>query len=310
MQKIIASDFEEFVQSLAGLQGRYLLKTAQTKAWELSFSQLPGLTLAMGDEGGGRIYSGLAEDDAFHFFLLRGSGVDVTIDGKSFDYDHIAWIAPHSQFHTSTGAAVSWLNITVDIELALKWAAVFRDEFPEDFVKHSSIVRAGEEARRLEDLIGRITSAELRSPELLHSSASANQASNQVMRAICRALFPTQERPSRQGGNWRRVVRRALEFIESTGTEVIDTGDMCNAAAASERTLRDAFNAYFGMSPHRYLTMYRLHAIRSAIRHASYSDTIADICARHGIWDFGRFSAVYRQQFGELPSHALRCHRR
>lgn len=310
MERIVASDFDEFVQSLTGLQGRYLLKTAQTKAWELSFAQLPGLTLAIGDEGGGRIYSGLADEKAFHYFFLRGACTSVTVDGRPFSSDHVAWIAPGNHFHTSTEAPISWLNITIDIGMTLRWATLFRGEFPETLINHSSIFRANDRSRYLEELVMRIMRAEIHSPKVLHSPLSEHHASNQVMRAISRALLPTQGHFSRQRGNWRRIVHRALDFIESSGTEVIDTGDMCNAAAASERTLRDAFNSYFGISPHRYLMTYRLHAIRSAIRRATHADTVADICARHGIWDFGRFSALYEQHFGELPSHALRSHRR
>jgi AraC family transcriptional regulator, ethanolamine operon transcriptional activator len=29
------------------------------------------------------------------------------------------------------------------------------------------------------------------------------------------------------------------------------------------------------------------------------------VLTRHGIWEFGRFAARYRRQFGELPSTTL-----
>ncbi|MFD1692393.1 helix-turn-helix domain-containing protein [Azotobacter chroococcum] len=77
--------------------------------------------------------------------------------------------------------------------------------------------------------------------------------------------------------------------------------DLCVAAGASERTLRNVFNHYLGMSPHRYLMMHRLHTIRGAILQARPGDTITDICAQYGVWDFGRFAGHYRTYFGELP---------
>lgn len=310
MERLVTSDLEEFAEALAGREGRYLLTTTPTRTWKISAVHLRGLVLALGEDGGGRIYNGLAADDTHHFFSVRNIGPAVSFDGKPFDRDHVAWIAPGSHFHTSTKGAISWLNITVDADLALKWATIHRDEFPDVLIARSWVAKGGPHARHLQELVERIVVAELQSPGLLHSPSSEQHASDQIMRAIGRAFLRGKEQPTLQYCNWHRIIHRALDFIESSGKEAVDTDEMCTAAATSERSLRDAFNAYFGMSPHRYLTIHRLHAIRHSIRHASQTDTIADICTRHGIWDFGRFSAIYRQQFGELPSHALRAQRR
>ncbi|MNR23966.1 Transcriptional activator FeaR [compost metagenome] len=70
--------------------------------------------------------------------------------------------------------------------------------------------------------------------------------------------------------------------------------------------MRNVFNEYLGMSPHRYLMIRRLHGIRDAIRHAGPDDTITSICARFGVWDFGRFANLYRQYFGMLPAQSLK----
>ena len=85
--------------------------------------------------------------------------------------------------------------------------------------------------------------------------------------------------------------------------------DLCQACNSSERTLRNLFTRYLGMSPHRYLMQHRLHAIRRAILRASADETITEICARFGVWDFGRFAGLYRRYFGELPSQSLRSRR-
>jgi AraC family ethanolamine operon transcriptional activator len=71
--------------------------------------------------------------------------------------------------------------------------------------------------------------------------------------------------------------------------------------------VRNVFNEYLGMSPHRYLMIRRLHGIRNAIRHAGPQDTITTICARFGVWDFGRFASLYRQYFGLLPAQSLKA---
>jgi len=54
--------------------------------------------------------------------------------------------------------------------------------------------------------------------------------------------------------------------------------------------------------------MFReLHAVRRELREATGDDSkVTDVLTRHGIWEFGRFAARYRRQFGELPSDTLR----
>jgi AraC family ethanolamine operon transcriptional activator len=50
-----------------------------------------------------------------------------------------------------------------------------------------------------------------------------------------------------------------------------------------------------------------LHRIRRILAGGAAGDaTVAEVLARHGIWEFGRFAGRYRRQFGELPAKTLR----
>lgn len=109
----------------------------------------------------------------------------------------------------------------------------------------------------------------------------------------------------RRSEDHKQMLHRALELLEKLEDTMIRTSDLCTAVGASERTVRNIFNDYLGMSPHRYLMTRRLHAIRSAIHHATPADTITSICARYGVWDFGRFAKLYKEHFGVLPSQDL-----
>jgi AraC family ethanolamine operon transcriptional activator len=79
------------------------------------------------------------------------------------------------------------------------------------------------------------------------------------------------------------------------------------AAGVSERTLRDAFQHYFGLAPLRYLNRRTLHQVRSALKAADPSAaTVTSIATKFGVWELGRFARDYRVLFGELPSQTLR----
>jgi AraC family ethanolamine operon transcriptional activator len=67
-----------------------------------------------------------------------------------------------------------------------------------------------------------------------------------------------------------------------------------------------AFLEYYGVPPHRYITLRRLHQVREALRQADPDETtVTKIAARFGFWQFGRFAGQYRRLFGELPSLTL-----
>ncbi len=102
-----------------------------------------------------------------------------------------------------------------------------------------------------------------------------------------------------------RVLRIALELIDSMSDRPLFTEDLCAATGASERTLRNVFKSHLGTSPHQYLMGHRLRAIHAALKHAPPGETVTHICARFGVWDFGRFARQYRACFGMLPSQAL-----
>lgn len=79
------------------------------------------------------------------------------------------------------------------------------------------------------------------------------------------------------------------------------------AADVSERTLRAAFQEYFGMGPARFLKLRALNLIRKTLKNADPSvTTVTGAAARFGVWELGRLAHEYQLLFGELPSETLR----
>lgn len=103
-----------------------------------------------------------------------------------------------------------------------------------------------------------------------------------------------------------QIAQRCLDVIESRLGQNVSVDDLCTAAGVSDRTLRTIFLELFGLSPHRYVMIRRLHAVHDALRNARAGDTVASLCSDFGVWDFGRFARQYRQTFGVLPSQDLR----
>ena len=82
--------------------------------------------------------------------------------------------------------------------------------------------------------------------------------------------------------------------------------DLVVATGVPERTLRDGFQKYVGVSPSGYIQISRLSRARARLMHPEGPDTtVTRIAASVGMWDFGRFAKRYRTAFGESPSQTL-----
>ncbi|MEA3412767.1 MAG: helix-turn-helix domain-containing protein [Pseudomonadota bacterium] len=108
------------------------------------------------------------------------------------------------------------------------------------------------------------------------------------------------------------IIRRSRDLLEARAGERVSVRELTSAAGVSERTLRTAFNDYFGVGPAHYLQLRQLHQVHRALRAAGPgSRSVTDVLVRHGVWEFGHFASRYHRLFGETPSKTLRTkHRR
>jgi AraC family ethanolamine operon transcriptional activator len=141
------------------------------------------------------------------------------------------------------------------------------------------------------------------------SSPAATAAAEEILRIASSmlAMAPIAESPEGRPKYPRReIIQRAMEFLEQQEKATPSVGQMAAAAAVSERTLRTAFNEYFGVGPIRFLRLRQLHQVRRVLKTADAEQTsVSQILVAHGEWAFSRFAKQYRLLFGELPSETL-----
>lgn len=102
-------------------------------------------------------------------------------------------------------------------------------------------------------------------------------------------------------------VRRADKHMAETLDGTLSVGELARAAGVSERTLHLGFRQVYGTTPMRRLKRLRLEAVRAALEAADpASDSVSEIAARFGFFQFGRFAGDYRAAFAERPSDTLR----
>ena len=99
----------------------------------------------------------------------------------------------------------------------------------------------------------------------------------------------------------RRRLDRLRDYADAQLTNPVTLADMARACSLSVRQLNAVCQQHYGTSPIAWLRQLRLQAAYQSLR----SDPLADVSTvamRYGFTHLGRFAALYRQTFGELPS--------
>ena len=95
--------------------------------------------------------------------------------------------------------------------------------------------------------------------------------------------------------------------MEEHLTEPLSLPDVAAAARLSPRGLQDAFHRILDRTPTQQLRLLRLEAARADLIASDPADgaTVADIATRWGFVHVARFSAAYRDRYGENPRETL-----
>lgn len=96
-------------------------------------------------------------------------------------------------------------------------------------------------------------------------------------------------------------------FISAHIRTDFSAADLARATNVSLRTLYERFKQSGRPSPHTYIKQCRLRCVRERIEAGlPRARNVTEVALEHGVSHLGRFSADYKQLFGELPSDTLR----
>jgi AraC family ethanolamine operon transcriptional activator len=104
------------------------------------------------------------------------------------------------------------------------------------------------------------------------------------------------------------LLRQLAVIMEERRGEPLYAGELARELGVSQASLHRVFQEWFGMPPARYLTLRRFYLARRWLREGR-EQSVTSVASALGFWDLSRFSKVYRQVFGELPSETLRGRR-
>ena len=102
-----------------------------------------------------------------------------------------------------------------------------------------------------------------------------------------------------------RYLKRAVEFMRENAAQPLTITSVAQAAGVSGRSLQLAWKQAYGISPMQDLMRERMRRVRYDLKQDHAPPSVADVATKWGFSHLGRFSAAYRDEFGEYPRETL-----
>jgi len=304
-------DFDAWGDAVSGAALRLACDAVETGVWTLGLLDLGGVVLQMASEGGGNLCYGANTHAGPILFVPLTRVAEQVVNGESLDGDSLFAIPSGADFRICVRRrSHAWCSIALPIEglhPSIGSSASRRITCPPGTVARlTQIVRTI--ARSL--LMQPGVQAAIQPAVQPGVTAAHRAAGRSLVDAAVRCLSAPPQSGATPIGRARLdragIVRRAMAAIDTAPTSPTTTA-LAGIVGVTDRTLLRTFHETYGLPPKQYLMLRELHRIRRILRTgATDNATVADVLALHGIWEFGRFAARYRRQFGELPSDTLR----
>jgi AraC family transcriptional regulator, ethanolamine operon transcriptional activator len=302
------STFEAFFVAVRHANLRVMVRSPERGTWVLSNLIANKLSVQFGQASANAIVEGSPRPGGLSIFIPTQGSSTMLGNGHRFDDSTLLVAAPGDQFClAATQASRQWCSLCVPNE---ELARPGEDATSQVYPKRGILRLPAERVARFRSVIGLLHEVILHSPTAFASVASRMTAEQKLVREVWRVLampHPVDRSIGRHEVPRGQIIRRSMDFVDQHDGEYLSVAQLATAASVSERTLRSAFEQYFGEAPVRFLRLRTLHQVRRALRGADPSvATVTGIATQFGVWQLGRFARDYRSVFRELPSETLR----
>ena len=308
MRKKVFQEFDEFATSILDVDSRMLFRNAEKRVWTLEQIQFSRADIQLGLLGSGNIAQGRMRSNGLIIYQPLTSGIEYVANGTTVKNGSLVVLPPGSEFCIRTDHAHDWSAVFLPLDLFGEDSQIENRATRESascWVTEPAPSLSAEFQFITQQMLncGRATSEFETSPAARLAQAELFELSHRVLGGGRSSADPQNGRPRLP----RRIVfERAMAFVEEQQGEPFSIRRLSGHAGVSERTLRNVFHEYVGISPTQYFILKRLHRVRRVLKDADPNCmTVSDVLVREGEWQFSRFASRYKRFFGELPSETL-----
>lgn len=299
-------DFYDFLSDIKFLKLDGMVANLKTPEWKTHSLVVGELGLQYGWAGGASITNGKLNGDGHLVHIpLNGS---CKANGKSMVSDSVLICVPDVEYIISFNDVHDWLNLFIPMNVVKQ---ILQKNHISETNQINGVVHVGKDSvlklkKVLQDIFNLVEKAN-GPPKGLPSNGKAQKEIIAIYENII--LKPP---VIEQMGVGRRIIDRTQIMtliknkLQSEPLDSIFVESLAEAANVSGRTLRNIFMDYFGISPLRYLIIYKIHAARKVLQDSNPSSTtVSNVASKFGFGHFGRFASSYRGLFGERPLDTL-----
>jgi AraC family ethanolamine operon transcriptional activator len=298
-------DFDELSESFVEFDSEYMqVGTGPVRA-QVSRLMLDRVVLSRGDEEAPQYVNNSTNGGVASLLLLAAPSPATYWLGRRADERTLLSYAPGAEHVGRSSGAMTWMTIHY------RPATLERQQLalglPVSPIVTGSLDPRPEQVTALRRAAARAFEV-ASDPNALESAPVRRALEESILNAAAHATTRAPVRADAAPSSRERAVRRALDVLAARAREPLYLADLCEAASVSERTLRNAFYEFYGLSPIRFLHVRRMGLVRRALREADPArDHVSPIAARHGFTNLGRFAVEFRRLFGVSPSQVLRA---
>ena len=297
--------------SVRGVDSTMMVQNATRHSWKFAAAEISGIRVQWGSLGSGNIVEGQSSGDGHLIYLPAADSCTQLVNGAPLEKNAFMILEPGSEFCLGIGFEHKWCSIFIPTHVfdLGRGPAATEAELNEMICRTTRPDRLL--AGRLRASVDHILSMASRHPEF-ESSVASKVVAEQLQELGALIVQGKQRSETEHAGSARKlsrkeIIRRAQELLEEHEDEHVLVSELAAGTGVSERTLRNAFNEYYDVSPLRYLQIRNAHLVYRALGNAEPDEThVARVLLEHGETEFGRFARRYRRLFGELPSETLR----
>ena len=279
----------------------------ECKPWVMTQLLLSRVSVQWGRAGAGVVTQGGAKPGGVSFFLPTQSPLGVSGNGHRLDESSLVINQDGDEFYIINDSSKPWFSVYIPYQTL---AGVSTDATSPIPSLHGFVQVPLQRIQRFRSFVAHFGEAVRQTPDDFESPAAKRAAEKKLVPEIRNLLAVPREAGPTLGRHTvprAQIIRSSMDFVEQHEGEYLCVEQLATAAGVSERTLRDAFQEYFGVAPMQYLKRRTLHQVRKALKASDSSvATVTQIATQFGVWELGRFARDYRNLFGELPSRTLR----
>jgi len=301
------SSFEAFFDANRHANLRAMVLGPDRGDWVLTNMVVDRLGVQFGQAAGNAVVEGAPQSGGVSIFILTQGLSAISGNGRRFDDLTLMVGRPGDDFCLAADSWRRWCSLYVPNEEL----AGAREDGPTTVGAMRGVCRLPpHRMARFRSVVQQLDETVQLAPDAFKSAAAQKTTRQKLVREIRTVLAVPEDVQVPLGRHVvprSQIIRLSMDFVDQQGGKYLSVEQLAGAAGVSERTLRDAFQKYFGVAPVQYLNRRTLHHVRRALKAADPSvSTVTDIAAQFGVWQLGRCARDYCFLFGEFPSETLR----